>query len=103
MRPLPTITTSWARGVEMTADAFRVTHAVHREYVGEVRAGSDGLNRAGAGGQHQFVVGNGRGASAVAWLDLHATAHAVNFHGLGPVHHPHVLQVLEEDRIAHGA
>ena len=66
MRPLPTITTSWARGVEMTADAFRITHAVRREYVGEVRAGSDGLNWAGAGGQHQFVVGNGRGASAVA-------------------------------------
>jgi len=32
-----------APGVEMTADAFRVTHPVRREYVGEVRAGSDGL------------------------------------------------------------
>jgi hypothetical protein len=32
-----------APDVEMTADAFRVTHAVRREYVGEVRAGSDGL------------------------------------------------------------
>jgi len=32
-----------APGVKMTTDAFRVTLAVRREYVGEVRAGSDGL------------------------------------------------------------